>query len=397
MSDTLRERRSVSEAGGFVHGSHISARDHREKAPATGAATIPGYNAAIQDPRMTFGFFVESKFIPEHVEHKTPAGRTHYQAILKHLLKPETVNRMFRSENPAKPKLKSAPDWPYLDEVQLCDLKPDHVRSLILSAFARGYSSQTVKHIRNVISAIMSHAQREKCFSGANPVTQVKLPPMIRKVEHNLTISQTKAMLELMQYPEKEIALLTITTGMNIVEICELQWKHVNLTESERYIDGEVIPARSIAVRTHWNQGGLGGVKRGRPRSVEISEPLFSTLKELSRREMNTGTDDYVLSSQAGDPVLAANIRMGRLKPIGRKMGIPWLSWHVLRRAHTALLSEFRTQLNNDMTLMARDEPQNSSVRGQDARDYRAYKEPSTMEARFCRSFRSGRSWREAR
>src|SRR4029077_5373586 len=92
------------------------------------------YNVAIQDSRMTFEFFVESKFIPEHVEHKTLAGKTHYQAILKHLLKPESVNCMFRSVSPAKPRLKAMPDWPYLDDVQLCDLKSDHVRQLVLSA-----------------------------------------------------------------------------------------------------------------------------------------------------------------------------------------------------------------------------------------------------------------------
>jgi hypothetical protein len=39
--------------------------------------------------------FIETKFIPDHVEHKSFAGRTHYQAILKHILKPETVERMF--------------------------------------------------------------------------------------------------------------------------------------------------------------------------------------------------------------------------------------------------------------------------------------------------------------
>ena len=53
---------------------------------------------------MTFAFFVESKFIPEHVEHKTLAGKTHYTSILKHLLKPETVNRMFRSAKSRKSK-----------------------------------------------------------------------------------------------------------------------------------------------------------------------------------------------------------------------------------------------------------------------------------------------------
>ena len=44
---------------------------------------------------MTLGFFVETKFIPEHVEHKTRSGQTHYQAMLKHLLTPELVNHLF--------------------------------------------------------------------------------------------------------------------------------------------------------------------------------------------------------------------------------------------------------------------------------------------------------------
>ena len=123
------------------------------------------------------------------------------------------------------------PDWPYLNEVRLCDIEVDHVRRLVACAFAREYSSQTVKHIKNVLGAVISHAQREGCFSGPNPAEQVKLPPMARKVAHNLTINQTKAMLELMQYPEREVALITITTGMNLLEICKLQWRHVNLTE----------------------------------------------------------------------------------------------------------------------------------------------------------------------
>src|SRR5437764_12397010 len=55
--------------------------------------------AVIQNARMTFKSFVETKFIPEHVEHKTLAGRTHYQAMLKHLIPPEAVQRIF---NPRK-------------------------------------------------------------------------------------------------------------------------------------------------------------------------------------------------------------------------------------------------------------------------------------------------------
>ena len=357
-------------------------RESSNESAFTETSSLAAYNVAIQDSRMTLAFFVESKFIPEHVEHKTLAGRTHYRSILKHLLKPETVNRMFRLGNPANPKLKSLPDWPYLNEVRLCDLKADHIRSLVSFAVACGYSSQTVKHIRNVIHAIISHAQREGCFTGNNPVSLIKLPPMIRKTEQNLTIGQIKAMLSLMQYPEKEMALITITTGMNIVEICELQWKHVNLTDSDRYVDGELIPERSIAVRARWNRAGLEDMHRGRNRDIDVPEPLFLILEGLRQRKANTKPDDFVLVSDSGLPLLATSFRISRLKPIGRKLGIPGLSWHILRRARTASLSEFRVQFNHEMALAAGKEYQRGSAGVGYSNVHTARKKMSAMEAR---------------
>ena len=99
---------------------------------------------------MTVSSFVETKFIPEHVHHKRTAGQTHYKAILKHLLKPETVNRIFQSAGTVQPRLQALSDWPYLDNVRLCDFTTEHVRRLVSAAFDSHYSWQTVKHIKNV-------------------------------------------------------------------------------------------------------------------------------------------------------------------------------------------------------------------------------------------------------
>src|SRR4051794_40933380 len=137
---------------------------------------------------MTLRSFVETKFIPEHVQHKTIAGRTHYQAMLKHLIRPETVHCMFNPQKVLKMRLHSDPDWPYLDEVRLCDLKPEHVRRVLAAAFVRNYSWQTVKHIKNVLFAIIAHAQQEGCFQGINPVSQVKLPPKTHRATPDLSI-----------------------------------------------------------------------------------------------------------------------------------------------------------------------------------------------------------------
>lgn len=365
------------------------------KSASRNLGPVLGYNRAIQDSRMTFASFVETKFIPEHVEHKTAVGRTHYQAILKHLLRPEKVHQIFNPNAVAKPRLKSQSDWPYLDDVQLCELRSDHIRQIISAAFAHDYSPQTVKHIRTVIFAIVSHAQREGCFSGPNPVTQVKLPPMRRKVEHNLNITQTTAMLELMQYPEREIALFTICTGMNIREICELRWGAVNLGELSSYLDGEIIPPNSIAIRRQWNRVGLGDNKRDHPRNIEISELLFATLQGLKRHALRTDPSDLVLVSSAGTPIDPATIRVGRLKPIGKRLGLPWLSWQVLRRAHTVLLSEFRYQLNSQMANVIQEGPENGyAVFGDPGRALTSRSSGRIGPKSRCRSFPFVRGWR---
>jgi integrase len=209
---------------------------------------------------------------------------------------------------------------------------------------------------------------------------------MIRKTEHNLTMSQIKAILSLMQYPDKEIALITITTGMNMAEICELQWKHVNLTDSERYIDGKVVPERSIAVRARWNRTALDDMHSGRNRDIDIPEPLFPILEGLRRRKSNTKAHDFVVASQSGQPLLATSIRISRLKPIGQKLGIPWLSWHDLRRAYTASLSELRAQFNHDMAHAAGKEYQPGFAGAGHSSDHTAPKTTLAMESRrFCR------------
>jgi len=205
----------------------------------------------------------------------------------------------------------------------------------------RGYSTQTVRHIRNVVSAIFAHAKKEQCFSGDNPAGLVTLPGMIRKDAHVLTLAQAKEVLAVMQYPEKEMALIVLLTSMNVAEICGLQWRCVNLTEAWSNADSEPIPPRTVAVRKQWYCGKMGSVeKQRRRRNLPIPEPLLPILLGLSRRVKFTGPDDFVLVSRTGRPINERNIVVRRLKPIGKDLNVPWLSWQVFRRTHTILANE---------------------------------------------------------
>jgi integrase len=291
---------------------------------------------------MTIADFVEKAFVPEHVAIKGLAGRTHYRAILKHVLTPEEVQRVFNLDvERSRTRLKAIPDWPYISRLGLSDTRPEHIEGLMLAAQARGYSMQTVTHIRNVVSAIFSHAKKGNYFHGTNPASQVVVPGISRKEAHMLSLPQLKAVLELMRYPEREMTLMAILTGMNVAEICGLQWKHVNLSPSEQYADGEVIPSRTIVVRKQWYRGELNSVKIGRTRNVSVPDLMFPVLTELGRRVRFTKPDDFVLVSEAGTPVNETNIASRRLKGVGQELGMPWLSWHVFRRTRKDYVQRF--------------------------------------------------------
>jgi integrase len=318
--------------------------------------------------RMTFASFIETKFIPEHVAFKTRAGQTHYQAILKHLMTPELVSRIFTVGRTAvKTRLTAVPYWPYLDALRLCDLTADHVRRLIQAADLAGYSSQTVKHIKNVFCAIVSHAQREGCFHGPNPASLVKLPKIEHQNNQSITFQEAKAILELLRQPAKMVVLFTITTGMTVKEICDLQWKYVNIGKADRYVDGENIPALSLSVRTPWNPMALGDSRSSsRNRIIEIKEPLLSALYDLSRPNPQCTANPRFVISNVNEKVEISRSCTCELKRVGRALGIPWLNWQVLRRFRTSVIGEFLPRLNvpsiAESTLISTHAPESADV-----------------------------------
>jgi integrase len=136
---------------------------------------------------------------------------------------------------------------------------------------------------------------------------------------------------------------------MNVAQICGLRWKFVNLTEEWCHVEGESIPPRSIAVRAEWSRGQLGALgQRNRDRYVPIPQPLVPILCGLRERPKFTGPSDFVIASASGRPVSQQNIALRRLKPIGQRLQMPWLSWHTFRRTHLTLAYELGMQFLGD-------------------------------------------------
>lgn len=299
---------------------------------------------------MTVANFVMTKFLPEYVSQKSDSGRNHYHAILKHVLAPEKIAETFREPvSSSRSGTKCVSDWPYLGELRIVEVQPADVQRLVSAAMNRGYSSQTIRHIRNTVSAIFSHAIRAHYFQNANPASSVRLPEMKRKPDHHLNLSQLVQVLGMMGYPEKEVTLMIIVTGMNVSEVCGLQWRYVNLLDRSVYREPEVIPPRTIKVRNQMYRGRFSNVGRARKKEIVIPPILHSVLARLSRAN-GIGPLDTVFVTKPGIPINPINLAARRLKLLGKELDMPWLSWQVLQRTRKRLMDDLGAHLVDHLT-----------------------------------------------
>lgn len=312
---------------------------------------------------ITLREFVARHFLPEHVALKKLAGRIHYDTMLKHIL-PSLGDRRMRDITLADLQrfvVGKLSEQYYIGKCAgVCRIgepggtQPGSTpgRQHQFTGRAGTYSVQTCQHLKNALSAIFEHAKRVRMFSGENPARQVRLPEMERRELHALTWEQIQALLEELIYPARELALFAVLTSMNIAELCGLQWKRVNLTGDWITVDGETIPPMSIAVRRQWYRGKYGTVKaKPRNRNLPISPLMARELEAIRQVSGFCGPDDPVFGSSTGTPADEHNLAARKLKPAGRKLGMPWLSWHCFRRTHTTLADQIGMTAGDRMAM----------------------------------------------
>lgn len=292
---------------------------------------------------MTVAEFVEERFVPEHILLLRYAGQSFYQYVLRHLITPEEVDRIFsKNVNDHRKTVRTLAAWPYLNQMRLRDVRAEDIIRITDAALARGYSVSTVRHIRIVISSIFSHAIRENHFFGENPVRSVKPLRKPIKDQELLTSDQAKFAFRMMRYPEREFTLIGALTGMSPSEIFGLQWRDVNAAADDFASESARIPAMTLVVRQRWYRGTLDPVKGRAARSIAIPELLLPVLTELRTRSPFHGLDDFVLVSKLGTPISYDNLMSQRLRPIARHLGVPSVSPPAFRLELAVLARELR-------------------------------------------------------
>ncbi|HTA41271.1 MAG TPA: tyrosine-type recombinase/integrase [Bryobacteraceae bacterium] len=217
----------------------------------------------------------------------------------------------------------------------------------------RGYSVQAAKHERPSRRRFYTHAEQEGWFSGPNPAKFVKLPEMERSTPHALSFQQVVTPLPQLAKVPRLMVFLAIITSMNVAEICGLRWKRLNLTAEPIIMDDELLPPFMAGVREQWYKGEWGSVKaKARRRYVPLPQWAVAELRELRQRDNWVGPEDPVFAGDSGKPLCENAIVQCHLKPAGRKLGMPWLSWHDLRRTFATLADKEKISIGQRKELM---------------------------------------------
>lgn len=303
---------------------------------------------ATQD--LSMADFLARKFVPDYLSTKQSAGRAHYHAMLKHVLNPEVVDRIFAvEERHSRTRLRTIAGWPYLDGLRLMDVKPEDIHKITDAALKHGYSTQTAAHIRNVIRRIFAYAGKIGYFTGSNPASVVKVPQITPKRTPVLSPDQLKRVLLNLRYPEREIALLSLLTDMTVGEICALQWRYVNLSDKRRMVEGEWQGPCTIVVAKQSYRGEIVQLASTRRRHIAVSDLLLPILVDLRCHKRFTHGDAFVFSSRNGTPINQDNLATRRLKPIARRIDMPWLCWSVFHRTHVSLTKKYGRRLHAEL------------------------------------------------
>jgi len=255
---------------------------------------------------------------------------------------------------------------PVIGGYELRDVDFSVVEVVVNEAKAKGLSTQMLRHIRNSITRMFKYAKRLKWYSGDLPTEGITLPKVRTREKPILSEIQMQALLRQLEWwtkrdgrcvlydagerladrkdgyvPLWELALLLSRTGIRIGEAAGLRWLRMNLSDEVRTVNGVMLEPRFMAVTDNLVTAPKKILPEGRQygpvktragmRLIPLPPSVVRVLKPL--RAM-AGPMDPVFPGRTGEPIRYENYARRVLKPIGEKLGIPWISWHIFR--HTA-------------------------------------------------------------
>lgn len=214
----------------------------------------------------------------------------------------------------------------YLNEQgvrNLAEVKPDHLRMLIVLQKQRGLRDQSVFHYASVARAFF-HYLEEEDWLPTNPMRKVKMPRVGRQILPSFTPEEVKKLLAACtNHRDRAIILCLVDTGCRAAEFVALNVGDVN-------IDSGAVMVRS----------GKGKKDRVTFLGAKSRKAL---LRYLNEHRGARPEDPLWISANTKDRLTHDGLRL-LLRRLGNKAGVEHCNPHTFRR--TAALWSLRSGMN---------------------------------------------------
>jgi integrase len=216
---------------------------------------------------------------------------------------------------------------------------------------------ESVDKIRDVLSSVLGSAVKYG-YLITNPAESIQLPPSRRGARRQkpfIRPEQFSVLVELIQEPYASMVYVAVYTGLRVSEVIGLRWSDIHeqsITIDERYCRGDWAAPKSDASNTTIpvNRNVIERIQRLRTLTVEVKA---GRAIRRYRAVKSAGPDDLVFQSvKSGEPMRDNNILARHIKPAGRKLGIGWVNWLVLRRSYATWLRMVGTDPRDRQSLM---------------------------------------------
>lgn len=228
---------------------------------------------------------------------------------------------------------------PFLSNVRLTQLTPQHLRTLYAERMAAGASASSVGHLHAVLHKALSQAADDQIISR-NVASLVKKPRAERPEIKTLSPDEARQFVaRVADDPLEALYLVAVTTGMRQGEILALRWRDVDLE------------AGQVQVRSNVQYTQAGGYAFLEPktassrRSVMLTKAAVAALrrhrtKQLQQR-LAKGTAwrdlDLVFPNDVGEPMRGTALTH-RFQALLVRLGLPRIRFHDLRHTAATLL-----------------------------------------------------------
>lgn len=207
-----------------------------------------------------------------------------------------------------------------------------------------GRSRGTKAKIRNIMSAVCSHAVRYGWMT-ANPVRSVRQSAKRERFVVPLTAEELQKLFAELRPRERTLVLLDVPTGMRRGEVLATQWCDIDFNKQTLNI------RKSI-----WHQH-LGQVKTEESeKTMPLGEEIITDLLRWRKETPYAKEQDWIFASarmKGRQPLWPEAIMRNYICPAARRAGITkHINWHVFRHTFSTLLAENDEDVKTVQSLM---------------------------------------------